>query len=327
MASATTTGQVAEEYCRRYPRTPSLQLARMMYGKEKPLFRSIEHARTSLRYVRGAKGKLHHQQIKHAARLVRRIVCPPARPCDYKGYDLPDGIKRWLFLSDVHIPYHDQAALNEAVRQGQKARCDGLLLLGDFMDFYNLSKFCKDPRERRFPDELAEGVQALDWLRATLKPKAFIWKYGNHEARLDTYVMDRAPELFGIEGLTLDAFCKLKERGIQWIPEHCHLQYHRLSILHGHEIRLGYNAVSPARAASLKTGECTVVGHAHRKSEQPETNILGESKRCWSLGCLCQLHPKWLPENKWTHGYAILDTTTPSGWSLDNRAIHNGVTL
>lgn len=46
-----------------------------------------------------------------------------------------------------------------------------------------------------------------------------------------------------------------------------------------------------------------------------------------SIGCLCGLHPQWLPLNKWAHGFAEI-TGLPDGlWRVKNYRILDGVII
>ena len=45
---------------------------------------------------------------------------------------------------------------------------------------------------------------------------------------------------------------------------------------------------------------------------------------CWSTGCLCDLHPRYMPLNKWNHGFAIVDLDTAGGFSVRNFRIIDG---
>ena len=49
---------VCREWRRKYPDKPTLALSKMIYEKEKPLFKDVEEIRERLRYIEGKKGKL-----------------------------------------------------------------------------------------------------------------------------------------------------------------------------------------------------------------------------------------------------------------------------
>jgi hypothetical protein len=83
---------------------------------------------------------------------------------DFGAYPLR-GVKRALLLFDVHLPYHDEEALELAVQHGIDSGCDCVILVGDFMDFYACSFWEKDPRQRDFAGELNTGREMLKSIR------------------------------------------------------------------------------------------------------------------------------------------------------------------
>ena len=85
-----------------------------------------------------------------------------------------NGPRRVLFLSDIHIPFHDNKAIAAAIDFGLKEKVTDVWLNGDILDFYSLSSFEKDPRERRFVDELEMAKSFVDAV-ATAFPDANIW--------------------------------------------------------------------------------------------------------------------------------------------------------
>ena len=86
-------------------------------------------------------------------------------------------------LSDLHVPYHDEVAIEAALRKGIGEGCDGLYLNGDTCDFYALSRWQKDPRERNFKRELTTAREMLVELGRHFERKWF--KVGNHDERYE----------------------------------------------------------------------------------------------------------------------------------------------
>ncbi len=45
----------------------------------------------------------------------------------------------------------------------------------------------------------------------------------------------------------------------------------------------------------------------------------------WSLGCLCELNPAYLPINKWNHGFSIINLHEDLvNYEVINYRIHKG---
>lgn len=254
-----------------------------------------------------------------------RTKLPSPDPEEFKTWVLPTTSKRWLYLADIHSPYFDKDAIFAAVEKGKDEGCDGLFLNGDISDFYQLSNFVKDPRQRSFPEEADLAKELFDVIQKTLKPKTTVWKLGNHEERLERFVMLRTPELLGLPGMTIQSIFGCKERGITIIPPGDPVQHKGLTTVHGHEFGGGFVApVNPARGMFLRAMVCTVSAHQHRSSEHTETTATGSTITCWSLGCLCGLHPKYRSFNKWNHGCGILSTGEGKTWHFRNYRIMEG---
>jgi predicted phosphodiesterase len=313
-------GKTVLDYCKRFPATPTRQLARMLLEHEKPLFSDFEHARTSVRIYRGQAGSKLRSKMKHL--IVPRIeLTEPEKP-SYGEVQVAAGL-RHLVLADLHIPYHDSKAIQLALDWGKANDCDAVILLGDMADFYALSYWQKDPRRRDFGKELDAVDHTLDVICDRIQPKSFLWKAGNHEYRLERYLISQAPELFGIEEFELRSFLHLAEKGVQYVEPHSVLKFKALTMVHGHEWAGGMSSpVNPARTAYLKCHECAVMAHQHKTSQHTETTVVGKTVRCWSLGCLCNLHPDYAPLNVWNHGFAVLDTR--ENWRIENYSIING---
>jgi len=321
----TPAGLVARDYCLRFPRAPTWQLARMLRRDEPLLFKSVKAARRLVLYYRGASGHKDRGKAERGGRLVPRLELPEPAPSRFRFHKLPDEGYRWLVIADLHIPFHSNEAIRLALdfAKARSTRCDAVLILGDFIDSYQLSHWLRDPRERRFSQEIEDATTVLDVILQELKPKAVIWKAGNHEYRHDRYLMQHAPEIFGIEEFSIPNYCDLERRGVEWVERGHPIVYRNLLILHGDEYKGGATSpVNPARTFYLRTHECTLAAHLHKTSEHTEQTARGVTITCWSIGCLCDLHPEWSPLNKWNQGFAVLDTR--DNWRIENYRIVEG---
>ncbi len=105
-------------------------------------------------------------------------------------------LKRVLIIPDTHAPYNDMKAWGLVMRVAEAFEWDTCLILGDFFDFYAVSAHSKDPlRLGQLEDELDQArplIHALN--RVPFKQRIFCM--GNHEQRLDRYLMDHAPALW-----------------------------------------------------------------------------------------------------------------------------------
>jgi hypothetical protein len=84
-----------------------------------------------------------------------------------------------------------------------------------------------------------------------------------------------------------------------------------------------FSPVNAARGLFNQAKHSAVKGDCHNTSENPEKDILGKIMTTYSVGCLCDLNPKWLPLNKWNHGVAV-QHNTKNKYLLENRRIYKG---
>jgi predicted phosphodiesterase len=273
-----------------------------------------------------ATAKTHHRSQDDAERCrTWGELLPDADPSTWSEHLLPTDVERWLWLSDVHIPYHDKAALTTALEYGESQRCDGVLLMGDILDLYGLSRFCRDPRARNAASEWEMFLRFVDALNERLKPKRIIWKPGNHEQRWERYMMSNAPEVWAMGGMRIEERADILDRCVQVVSPMDVLRTGKLGLLHGHELPRGIsNPVSPARGAFLRTLSCVIVGHWHKATDHSVRSFDGVTVSTWSTGCLCDLHPLYAPLNDWTHGFAVIHTPTGGMWRVENRRIVQG---
>lgn len=319
---------------------PSTTIARIIFKEHPLLFRSLENVRSAVRYVRGNYGEFHRKIVKNAGKDY--LFRPNQKPDDYfkqipKGLSQFDeewgivdiDISKALLLYDIHVPFHDRDALKTALNFGLDAGCKDVIISGDFIDCFSVSDFRRDPTVVQFKDELEMAKNLLAIIRNLYPEGKIYFKEGNHEERLERYLELRAPELLGIKNFTLKEVIGFDDLGIEYIGDKRPLRIDKLHIIHGHEfVYSAYNPVNPARGYFLKGKVITIGGHYHQTSEHTEMSMDGKLISVWSSGCLCDLHPKYMPINKWNHGFAIVDTTTKSRrFKVDNYRIIKGEVL
>lgn len=117
---------------------------------------------------------------------------------------LKDG--KVLVCSDVHIPFQDDDAVSAFIVYSKKTKPDMIVLNGDILDMFMLSRFTKG--EGRNPyEEIQMCRRFLELIRDNNPDAQIIYVIGNHETRLERYVLTKAPEL---ASLIEDVFSILK---------------------------------------------------------------------------------------------------------------------
>lgn len=329
-------GQVVQEVIAEFPKSPTLTLARKIYSENPELFNTLETARSCVRYYRGTKGSKSRKDrgiterpepAKHANAMgiPNPFHLPETDETEWEPYVIPKAVTRLLVLSDVHIPYHNIEAVTLAIEYGKRKNVNGIMLNGDILDFYGLSTFEKDPRKRRFSEELEMGRAFLKVLRKEFEGVPIYYKLGNHEDRYERYLRIKAPELLDVQEFRMDVLLKFGEIGVELIDDMRIVHFGRLNIMHGHEFgRSVFSPVNPARGAYMRAKENCIIGHHHQTSSHAEPTMNGKVVNTWSQGCLCELHPAYMPINKWNRGFAYVEREDDGDFTVHNHTIING---
>jgi predicted phosphodiesterase len=179
-------------------------------------------------------------------------------------------LQKVLFIPDSHIPYVNKPAFTLMVKVAHDFKPQIIVVQGDFADFYSVSKFSKDPARKLNLqweiDEVNKYLDLLDKLGATQK----VFIAGNHEFRLDRYIQDKCPELWGM--VNTEAAFKLKERKWQYVP-------YRKDFKLG-KVYLTHDVGTSGRNAAHKTIDTymhsAITGHTHRMIYVVEADGVGE---------------------------------------------------
>jgi hypothetical protein len=101
-----------------------------------------------------------------------------------------------------------------------------------------------------------------------------------------------------------------------------------LSIIHGHEYLGGmFNPVGIARWLYMKARGNAACGHAHKKDSFAARNIQQHTIETNSIGCLCDMMPKYMPLNDWQAGFAYVRRLENNFYKFSNLLIENGRVL
>lgn len=293
-----------------------------LFGSDKGhLYGSVEEIRGLIRYYTGALGDRARGKI--ATREFFAENLPKAKREILRHYNVPKANKNILLLCDIHVPYHDSEALGLAIQYGLEQNVDTIILDGDFTDFYAASRFETDYTERNLQEEIYQSRDILYTLRELFPKALIVFKWGNHEVRWGQWLMKN--ELKTFTEFQLSALLHFKELDIVEVFDKATIWAGKLAILHGHEHKYGMIApVNPARGLFLRTKQSAIMGHVHRASEHTEKAHDGKLIGCWSVGCLCQLSPEYMPYNNYGHGFAHILIENDGMFTVMNKKIING---
>lgn len=322
-----TKAEIINKALEEFPDTPTNTLAKKLFAEHPSVFTTKENVRCMIRYRRGNHGSKSRQEAKsnHSTTF---------RPNGKAGYSIPSSDKKthrnynlvkgkWLILSDIHIPYHDEEALEIAISYGEEQGIEHIYLNGDTCDFYNCSSYQRDPEERDLSNELMKTRQFLGHLRQRFPDARIVFKIGNHEDRWERYLFHKAPELIGVANFEMYYILDFAKYGVELVTSMQKAKAGKhLTILHGHEVR--NSGVYPARTLLQRTHVCTIAGHNHRTSTYGEKTADGKIIGSWTSGCLCEMNPDYMPINQWNLGFIILEFDGKD-FTVENKRIINGL--
>ena len=221
-------------------------------------------------------------------------------------------------FSDIHLGIHDKAALIAAIQYAKQDRVENIILNGDILDAAQISGYPKHPDAPKFLNELEFTKQFLEGLRSEFKDQNIYFKIGNHEDRLERYLMQNADALAGL--IDFRKLLKLDDLGIRFVESTQFMKVENTYIVHGHEMKVS-GGVNPARALILKAAANVVMGHVHRTSFASIKSLDGKFYKAYTMGCLCKLRQAYMPHSNSNHGFAIIQ----ENGMVDNLFIENGV--
>jgi len=322
--------EISKTYRDKFPDMPTLKLARIVYEENKIMFKDIEAARASLRYIEGKTGKKDRKNASKSKYFMQQdrpknpYNLPESHQEVREPYILPKGCNNILLISDLHIPYHDITAITIALDYGKANNINTIFINGDLIDNHQISRFEKDMRKRSVKQEFDATKEFLVALRDNFPNAEIYWLKGNHCIRWEKFLMQKVQEIWDDPYFYLEERLRLNEQRIKMIDDKVLVKAGKLAISHGHHIVRG-SSVSPARGAWNKAKQSVVIGHLHRVSSHPEVDLDGKVTMCYSLGCLCHLRPDYNPlVANAQHGFAHVIVNNDGTYVVKNFQIIDG---
>jgi hypothetical protein len=173
---------------------------------------------------------------------------------------------RWVVISDLQVPDHDQKAVDLLCNFIELYKPDGLLCVGDEADSPEPSRWNKG-----LAGEYAGTLQAgldethavLAQFREALGDKPFHLMRSNHTDRIATYTKRFAPALLSLRDLEYTKLVGLDELDITWHTKPFAFEKGWL-LAHGDEGSLIRTAGGTAMGLAKRWGSSVVCGHTHR---------------------------------------------------------------
>jgi hypothetical protein len=205
--------------------------------------------------------------------FIRQAVPTIVRRPRYKKPVRSDSVT--LAFGDAQIPFHDENALQLALRAVQEIKPDNVVLTGDMLDLMSLSKY-PDASRQEWAGRMQESLDRYHLFLAEIRNRhvgRLAVVHGNHEDRLPKFLRKDAAELMGIRRanaehelgvLTIQYLARYGDLDIEsvtgypngrlWLEDN-------LQVLHGTVAQKG----GASAAAYLRNEEASsIFGHDHR---------------------------------------------------------------
>jgi hypothetical protein len=248
-----------------------------------------------------------------------------------------------VVLPDQQIPYHEPA-LHECVLRWldlNRAQITGKVYSGDLIDLPGISRHEWNPEMdpnplRSTQHALAAAREYLDQCnQATGGPGDDWLTPGNHEKRMEAYIVKHADKLYYLEEegggktVSLERLLGLKQRGVKvaeggWPAAKVWLSP-KLAVMHGwYTGRFG----AAARKTLEKLGHSVIVGHTHSKAtvyatrypnDGPETIVGVEA------GTLARMNLGYDPHMDAQQGFEVVRVYQDGTFSITPATFVKGV--
>lgn len=216
---------------------------------------------------------------------------------------MKNNLQQDLVLNDIHAPYEDPRAIKLVLNVAKELRIHNFIQTGDLIDLYSVSDHSKDKlRAKGLGEEIDYTNELLDSLdKIKIQGNKFFFS-GNHEWRFERYLMNRVPEIYGLEDFRVEKLLRLKDRGFICTP---YRRFRKIGKIHyTHEV--GYSGQQALIRNGAAFEASCITGHTHRLGVHVFGSATGVRHVSASFG--------WLGSND---GAEYLHTSAKNrGWQL-----------
>lgn len=248
---------------------------------------------------------------RHLERKYRISLSPPIRPnlhpqtSEHPGWIeliIKDGIV--LVGGDAHIwPGEKSPAMRAFIRFIKELKPCAVVMNGDIVDLSSISRHARIgwTHQPKPVDEIEAAQDQLHEIATAAGKARKIWPLGNHDARLETAIANKNPELERLNGT------RLRDHFPLWEP--CWACKINDDVVIKHKPQK--SGVHSAYNSTVHAGVTTINNHLHRQSVRGFTDYKGTR---WGVDTGCLADPKaeaFLAYTEaaaldWRSGFAVL---------------------
>lgn len=188
-------------------------------------------------------------------------------------------------INDVHLPFHDPRAVNLVLDIFESMGIHRLIINGDLLDFLNISLHGpKHPDiQETLENELFSGQEFLSNLRKRFKGVEIVYLFGNHEDRLNRFIIQKCPAFWNV--LRLETQLNLDSLDIHYLP------YNGFYQLEDSKLRIQHSPPSYGINGTMtslynKLDHDYMYGCTHRMQHSARTGASGAVYNAWFNGWL-----------------------------------------
>lgn len=261
--------------------------------------------------------------------------------CEVDNYGEPTSLKvypkepmRIFVTGDWHVPFCDETAFRLMVKICRMVAPHLIVLNGDIIDCFSISRFSTDPKRKlMLADELEEAKRKLGEFVKAVRPfhPTIVYLEGNHEERLRRYLWTKAPELSVLECMDIPFLLSLPAMKILYLrAKHVPTSLSQdvlpiirighkpaLYITHGSHIRSGSNTINIARSVFLRVLVNMVISHWHRADVYIQPDYDGKLSGVWVVPCLALPRPHYDAGRIWGQGCATISVAPDGFFKVD----------
>lgn len=180
-----------------------------------------------------------------------------------------------MVINDVHIPFEDKKSLSLCLDIFKECRLHRLIINGDLLDCYNVNAYGPKHPDiiTTLEDELIAGLDFFTKLRKRFPKQEIIYIFGNHENRLNRFILNNAKPFWNI--VTIEKYLQLDELNIQYLEYNQRYQIEKTKCFVQHSPP-SYGVAGSRTSLLKKLDQTHIWGCTHREQKSCVTASSGE---------------------------------------------------
>lgn len=222
-------------------------------------------------------------------------------------------IERAVVFGDVHGLNVDERSFAVLLEVIEDIRPDRIFINGDFVDFFEISKFSSMAlASDRVQSEVELAREMLDRIIDASNAK-ITYIEGNHEKRLEAFIRDKAPQLSfikneeGVYVLSMESILGLRRRGIEYVRSKTPSAYTKYgAITIGHFNKYSSVVGSVAKWFLEHRNESVIQGHTHKCAQLFRRFPDGREITCIEHGHISSIENDYVTDPDWCQGFVVI---------------------